>query len=349
MMPAVSMTNLQLSEALALCIDRFEGNKQKALRRASRRALSWPEEAAAIAAAGGNLTDLPAVGPWVRDFLLELMDNPQEIDEPPPLRAGFSTFAHARNVVADNTDLRRALKADLQMHSVYSDGHATIREMAMKAIELGHEYIAITDHSKGLKIAGGMDEDTLADQGTEVEALNDELASDGFRVLHAIEMNISPDGSGDMEPGALTSLDLILGSFHSKLRLKEDQTDRYLAALRNPHVHVLGHPRGRMYNFRLGLTADWPRVFAEAAALDKALEIDCHPNRQDLNRELVEIARDAGARVSIGTDAHSPEEMEFIEMGVATIVEAGFPPERVLNLMPVDDLLEWTASHVGKA
>lgn len=343
------MTNLQLSEALALCIDRFEGNKQKALRRASRRALSWPEEAAAIVASGGSLTDLPAVGPWVRDFVLELLENPQDIDDPPPLRAGFSTFAHARNVVAEHADLRRDLKGDLQMHSVYSDGHATIRDMATKAMELGHRYIAITDHSKGLRIAGGMDEDTLANQGAEVEALNDELAADGFRVLHAIEMNISPDGSGDMEPDALSSLDLVLGSFHSKLRLKEDQTDRYLAALRNPHVHVLGHPRGRMYNFRLGLTADWPRVFAEAAALDKALEIDCHPNRQDLNRELVEIARDAGARLSVGTDAHSPEEMEFIEMGVATIVEAGFPPERVLNLMPVDDLLEWSASHVGKA
>jgi DNA polymerase (family 10) len=90
----------------------------------------------------------------------------------------------------------------------------------------------------------------------------------------------------------------VLGSFHSALRKKEDQTERYLAALRNPDVHVLGHPRGRVYNFRLGLTADWPRVFAEAAALDKAVEIDCYPDRQDLNVELLRLVRVAGARVS---------------------------------------------------
>ena len=349
MMPAVSMTNVQLSEALALASDGFEGNKQKALRRASRRAMTWPEEVAAVAAEGRDLTEFPAVGPWVRDFLLELLAAPPDIDDPPRIRSGFMSFAHARTVVSENLDVRRALKGDLQMHSVYSDGHNPIRDMALKAIELGHEYIAITDHSKGLKIAGGMDEDTLANQGAEIDALNEELAADGFRVLRAIEMNISPDGSGDMEPDSLTRLDLVLGSFHSKLRLKDDQTDRYLAAIRNPHVHVLGHPRGRIFNFRVGLTAEWPRVFEEAARLDKAVEVDCHPNRQDLDVQLLEIAGDAGVRISVGTDAHDPDEMEFIDMGVATIVEAGFPPERVLNLMPVEDLLEWTASHVGKA
>jgi len=349
MMPAVSMTNVKLSEALALASEGFEGNKQKALRRASRRAMTWPEEVATLAAEGRDLTDLPAVGPWVRDFLLELLASPQEIDEPPRIRSGFMSFAHARAVVSENLDVRRALKGDLQMHSLYSDGNNPIRDMALKGIELGHEYIAITDHSKGLKIAGGMDEDTLANQGAEIDALNEELAPDGFRVLRALEMNISPDGSGDMGSGALTSLDLVLGSFHSKLRTKEDQTERYLAALHNTHVHVLGHPRGRMFNFRLGLSANWPRVFEEAARLDKAVEVDCHPNRQDLDVALLEIASDTGVRVSIGTDAHSPEEMEFIDLGVATVVEAGFPMDRVVNLMPVDDLLEWAASHVGKA
>ena len=349
MMPAVSMTNVQLSEALALASEGFDGNKQKALRRAARRAMTWPEEVAALASGGRDLTELPAVGPWVRDFLLELLESPPEIDDAPRIRSGFMSFAHARAVVSENLDVRRALKADLQMHSVYSDGHSTIRDMAVKAIELGHEYIAMTDHSKGLKIAGGMDEDTLANQGAEIDDLNQELASDGFRVLRALEMNISPDGSGDMEPDSLTNLDLVLGSFHSKLRIKEDQTERYLAALRNPHVHVLGHPRGRIFNFRMGLKADWIRVFEEAARLDKAVEVDCHPNRQDLDVPLLEVARDAGVRISIGTDAHDPEEMEFVDVGVATVVEAGFPLDRVLNMMPVDEVLEWTASHVGKA
>src|SRR5438270_13820593 len=107
-------------------------------------------------------------------------------------------------------------------------------------------------------------------------------------------MNLNPLGEGDMEPATLRSLDLVLGSFHSALRRKEDQTERYLAALRNPSIHILGHPRGRIYNFRLGLSADWARVFALAAQLDKAVEIDCYPDRQDLSIELLAIARKEG-------------------------------------------------------
>ena len=149
-------------------------------------------------------------------------------------------------------------------------------------------YIAITDHSKGLKIAGGIDEMALAKQGEEIAAVNAATQSSGGKitVLRSIEMNLNPRGEGDMEPESLRQLDLVLGSFHSSLRKMEDQTDRYLSALRNPDVHVLGHPRGRIYDFRLGLTADWMRVFAEAARLDKAVEIDSYPDRQDLNLTL---------------------------------------------------------------
>jgi histidinol phosphatase-like PHP family hydrolase len=218
--------------------------------------------------------------------------------------------------------------------------------MARAALEKDYSYIAITDHSKGLRIAGGMDEAELARQAEEIDGLNrlfDESEVD-LRVLRSIEMNISPDGSGDMEPDALESLDLVLGSFHSQLRRKEDQTDRYIAGIRNPHVHVLGHPRCRMWNFRLGLQADWPRVFEEAASLGKAVEIDAHPNRQDLNVELLEAAAEAGVHVSIGTDAHAPFEMDFIEVGVGAALEAGIPIDRILNYMDYEDLLAWVGS-----
>ena len=146
-----------------------------------------------------------------------------------------------------------------------------------------------------------------------------------------------------MERNALAKLDLLLGSFHSSLRTKEDQTSRYLAALRNPEVHILGHPRGRVYNFRLGLTADWPRVFAEATKLDKALEIDCYPDRQDLNVALLKIARREGTRISLGTDAHHPWQLEFIELGLAAALLAKIPPDRILNFMPLEGLGEWVA------
>src|SRR5207237_111225 len=112
-----------------------------------------------------------------------------------------------------------------------------------------------------------------------------------FRVLRSIEANLNPRGEADLDRCALSKLDLVVGSFHSKLREQQDQTERYLAALQNPSVHILGHPRGRIYNHRLGLTADWAGVFACAARLDKAVEIDSYPDRQDLNVELLRLAR----------------------------------------------------------
>lgn len=154
-----------------------------------------------------------------------------------------------------------------------------MQDMADQAEVRGYEFIAITDHSKGLSIANGMDEQRLRRQGLEIEQVNAACTARGLkvRVLKAIEMNLNPQGEGDMESEALAELDLVLGSFHSALRKKEDQTERYLAGLRNPDIQILGHPRGRVYNYRAGLNADWPRVFAEAAALDKAVEIDTMP------------------------------------------------------------------------
>jgi DNA polymerase (family 10) len=200
------------------------------------------------------------------------------------------------------------------MHTRWSDGSGTIAEMAEAAKERSYEYIAITDHSKSLRIAGGIDEGTLKKQGTEIAKLN-VLASksDGnLIVLRSIEMNLNPRGQGDMSPKSLSTLDLVLRSFHSSLRRLEDQTKRYLAALRNPNIQILAHPRGRIYNYRIGLKADWPRVFAKAATLDKALEIDCYPDRQDLNVALLKIAREHGTRISLGTDAHHPWQLEFM-------------------------------------
>lgn len=342
----MSLTNEQIAELLALASEEHEGNKEKAARRASRKAYGWPEEAAEIVEQGRSLKELPAVGPWVGRLIQDWLENPPEVPEPPPLRADFMSLASARAALADAPDFREKLKGDLQMHSTYSDGTVSIKEMALQAIALGHDYIAITDHTKGLKIAGGMSEEVLARQIAEIDAVNAEMErSDAvFRVLKAVEMNISPDGSGDMEPEALDALDLVLGSFHSKLRIKEDQTERYLLNLRNPHVHVLGHPRCRMYNFRLGLAADWGRVFEEAKELDKAVEINSHSHRQDLNVELLHLVAGAGCRVSIGTDAHSPAEMQQIEIGCAAAVRAGIPRDRIINFMPYEDLLEWTAS-----
>jgi histidinol phosphatase-like PHP family hydrolase len=285
----------------------------------------------------------------VAHVLEELIQNPpEEVPEPPALRRGFLTRSEARAVVAEHGGWQESLRADLQMHTTYSDGAATLREMAEASGALGYEYVAITDHSKGLAIAGGMDEPRLAEQAADIATLNGELERSGTppKVLHAIEMNLSPEGEGDMEPEALGRLDLVLGAFHSKLRLTEDQTDRYVAAVRNPTVHVLAHPRCRIYGRRAGLWCDWARVFAESAALDKAVEIDASPHRQDLDVDLLRLAAEAGVRISIGTDAHSIYELGYMEFGVAAAILANVPRERILNFQPVDEIVAW-GSTVG--
>ena len=144
-----------------------------------------------------------------------------------------------------------------------------------------------------------------------------------------------------MPDSALQELDLVVGSFHSQLRQTTDQTERYLAALANPHAHILGHPVGRIFNHRIGLAADWHRVCARAAQLDKALELDSYPDRQDLNVELLKIAKREGTRIAIDTDAHAPEQLGFVELGLGAAVLAGIAPDRIINFMKTEDLLAW--------
>jgi histidinol phosphatase-like PHP family hydrolase len=226
------------------------------------------------------------------------------------------------------------------MHSNWSDGAGSVEDMAQAGRQRGYHYIAITDHSKGLKIAGGISENELSEQAEEIRPINEQLGGK-FRVLRSIELNLNPRGQGDMDKESLRSLDLVVGSFHSKLREKEDQTERYLAALRNPAVTILGHPIGRIYNYRLGLAADWHRVCACAVELDKALEVDAYPDRQDLNLELLQIAKKEGTRVAIDTDAHAPEQLDFVQLGLASALLAGIPEEQIVNFMPVEKLIRW--------
>ncbi len=335
------LTNAELAELLALEAEKHQEHRQRALRRASRAACMWPEEASALLEEGRSLRELPKIGGWLNVMIKQWFDDPPELPEPDPLRSGFLTFAQARAVVAEHPEWEEGLRGDLQMHTENSDGQASVAQMAASAAEYGYEYIAITDHSKGLKIAGGMSEEELTAQIEEIDALNAELADQPFRVLRSLEMNIDPQGEGDMQSESLEWLDLVLGSFHSALRKKEDQTDRYVAALRNPQFHVLGHPRCRMFNRRAGLQADWRRVFGEAAANDKAVEINAHPNRQDLNVELLEIARSEGCFFSIGSDAHAPVELQFVSLAVAAAILAGVPRDRVLNYLDREALIDW--------
>ena len=339
------LSNTDIAELLAQQAERETGILSRAYRRAARNAFLWPEEISHLVAQNRPLTELRGIGPFmekqIRNWFDEALRRAKSV---PALRRDFISMAEARRLLAGRPSWSEKLRGDLQMHSRWSDGSATIAEMADAAKERSYEYIAITDHSKGLKIAGGIDERALKRQGTEIAKVNAALSKSGSQltVLRSIEMNLNPRGEGDMSPDSLLGLDLVLGSFHSALRTTEDQTERYLAALRNPHIHILGHPRGRIYNFRIGLKADWPRVFAEAAKLDKALEIDCYPDRQDLNVALLKIAREHGTRISLGTDAHHGWQLEFIDLGLAAALRAKISADRIVNFMSLLELKTWT-------
>lgn len=341
------MRNIELAELLAREAEQHEEHRSRALRRAARRALVWPEEAAELLAKGQPLTDLPAVGPWVARIIEGWVENPPPLPEPPATRRGFITMAEAIRAISDAPEYR-LVRADLQVHTTWSDGAEPLAVMVESLAARGYSYAAITDHSQGLKIAGGMDEATLTRQWDEIDTVAPVFSS--LEILRGLEMNLSPEGDGDMDPDCLASLDLVLGAFHSALRRPEDQTARYLAAIANPTVDVFAHPVGRVFNRRTGLRADWPRVFDAAAEAGIAVEIDCTVDRQDLPIELLRIARDTGVWFSIGTDAHAIAELDFMPLGLGAAAIAGVPPQRILNLQPADVLRSWVAERrAGRA
>jgi len=338
------LSNADVAELLAQQAERETGMLSRAFRRAARSAFLWSENVLDLVAQNRQLTDLRGIGPFLEKQIRRWIDKPPRLSKrPPPIRQDFISLVEARGQLATNPAWSKGLRGDLQMHSRWSDGSGTIAEMADAAKERSYGYIAITDHSKGLKIAGGIDERALRKQGAEIMKLNISNSKlDGIlTVLRSVEMNLNPRGEGDMSPASLSSLDVVLGSFHSSLRRIEDQTERYLAALHNSNIQILAHPRGRIYNYRVGLNADWPCVFAEAAKLDKALEIDCYPDRQDLNVDLLKLARKSGTRISLGTDAHHPWQLEFIELGLAAALKARISPQQIVNFMSLSDLRTW--------
>ena len=341
------LRNSDIAELLALAAEDSKMPLQKALKRASRKALMWPEEAALILQEGRSLTELPTVGPTLNRIIHAWIEDPPSIPRPPEIRQHFLTATETQNVLAKKPDWAASVNGDLQMHTVWSDGSGCIEDMARAALDRGYQFIAITDHSKGLKIAGGINEQQLEQQAEEIRSVNAKLQAEGarFQVLRSIELNLSPAGDGDMEHACLQKVDVVLGCFHSALRRKEDQTERYLAGLRNPDIQILGHPRGRIYNFRPGLTADWEQVFAVAAELDKAVEIDGYPDRQDLSLDLLKLAKKSGCRISLGTDSHDSSQLRFMDYSLAAAIRAEISRDRILNFMSVDELRAWV-EHV---
>jgi histidinol phosphatase-like PHP family hydrolase len=338
--------NDEISELLLRAAADEEGHRRRALERAAKASWTWEEEAASLVVAGRSLTELRTVGPWVGELIERWLDEQPEVPEPDEIRRGFLTTARVRAVLDADPSWVATPHGDLQVHSTDSDGALPLEEMADAARTLGRAYIASTDHSSSLTIAHGMSPEEVEAQGRRIDAFNAIAAEHGpsFRVLRSMEMDVFTDGSGDMDPDVLATLDLVLGAFHTKLRDPNDATERYLAALRNPSVHVLAHPTTRMFLRRRGLIAEWPRVFAEAARLGKAIELDGTPRRQDLPVELAQVALAEGVEwFSMGSDAHNAQELSHLPIAMATAALAGIPRERILNYRTANEVIAWAA------
>jgi histidinol phosphatase-like PHP family hydrolase len=234
------------------------------------------------------------------------------------------------------------------MHSEWSDGSATVQEIADACLERGYQYAAVTDHSYGLKIAGGMSIAEAADQRRAIDLVN--ARSGGrFRLLQGIEANIDDAGRLDLSDDEAATFDLVLAAPHSRLRKNDDQTDRMLAAVHHPAVRILAHPRGRIAGSRAGVIADWDAVFAAAARRGVAIEIDGDPARQDLDYTLARRAHEAGCVVALDSDAHATTQLSYMETALAHARLAGIPAADIVNCWPLDQLLEWlsdpTSAH----
>jgi putative hydrolase len=256
--------------------------------------------------------------------------------------------AESQIVLTDaGAPFRDALRGDCHLHSTWSDGGAAIDAMAATAIDLGHEYMVLTDHSARLTVAHGLDEQRLADQLVEIARINGEIAAAGhdFRILTGMEVDILEDGSLDLSEDMLGELDVVVASVHSKLRMESKQmTERMVRAIANPHVDILGHLTGRKIGKRPESTFDADYVFAACATFGTAVELNCRPERLDPPRELIDVAIEYGCYFSIDSDAHATGQLEWQPLGCNRAAERGVPIERIVNSWSGDELVAWAAA-----
>jgi putative hydrolase len=303
----------------------------RAFRRAAEVVEELPEHELAQRIAAGTLQDLSGIGPATA----EVIEQAARGEQPDYLTRLIEHAEHA-----PRTAMRAALRGDCHTHSDWSDGGSPPREMAEAARDLGHEWVALTDHSPRLTVANGLSIERLEAQLALVSRLNEELAP--FRILTGIEVDILEDGSLDQRDDLLARLDVVVASVHSLLRQPAaDMTSRMLTAIANPHTDVLGHCTGRMVlgRGRPESQFDHEAVFAACAEHRVAVEINCRPERQDPPDALLRLAADAGCDFAVDSDAHAPGQLGWLDGGCIRAEQFGIAPDRVVNTRPAAGLM----------
>ncbi|HMD87986.1 MAG TPA: PHP domain-containing protein, partial [Anaerolineaceae bacterium] len=233
------------------------------------------------------------------------------------------------------------LKSDLHTHTMWSDGHATIQEMAEAARGRGLKVLAITDHSSGLGVAGGLTVDRLHQQRKEIDAVQEKMG-DSILLLQGTEVEIHADGSLDYPDEVLAELDIVTASLHTSLRQpREVITERLLRVMENPQVDMIGHPSGRLLPNREGADLDWNAVLEAAQKNKIILEINANPSRLDLDEVYARKAGEMGILLSINTDSHTTDQLGLAEYGVSVARRAWLEPRQVISTWPVEQLLAW--------
>jgi putative hydrolase len=309
----------------------------------------------------GSLARISGIGPGstriIREILdigesptveraIEGSDRRADIERRRQLRRHFLSRAEVRRVLLDASFSGPSLEqyyGDLQMHSEWSDGSPTVQEIADACLQRGYRYAAVTDHSYGLRIAGGMSMAEAAQQRRAIDDVNAHLGTQ-FKLLQGIEANIDAAGELDLSDDEASLFDVVLAAPHSRLRRNEDQTGRMLAAIAHPAVRILAHPRGRITGSRAGVIANWEAVFAAAEQRGVAIEIDGDPARQDLDYTLAARALDAGCLFALDSDAHTTNQLSYAETAVAHARLAGIPADKIVNCWPLDRLLAWLSN-----
>ncbi len=336
-------------------------------KRAASAVLYLPVQIDTLLGDDGTLEKIPHVGPASTRVILEVLATGTsaivdtavnaadartraDILRRRGLRSNFLSRAAADAAMRAPNPQAASLedvRCDLQMHSDWSDGVQTLEEIIQTGLSRGYTHSAVTDHSYGLPIAGGLPMTKVAEQHRQIDRLNARYQGQ-FRLLKGIEANIRADGSVDMTIDELAQMEIVVAAPHSALRSSADQTPRMLSAVQTPGVHILGHPRGRMYGSRPGVTADWETVFATAARSGVAIELDGDPSRQDLDFDLARLAVASGCLFAIDSDAHASDQWWYAETALAHARLAGIPKSRIINCWPLDQLMHWASESLPR-